>query len=71
MDAVVADNGLSREGFALRLPQQINRRHERYDKDGLVDRYRLGASSHGNSWHARQAGYCSSGPEVKKYPCED
>lgn len=67
----MADNGLSREGLALRLPQQINRRYERYDKDGLVDRYRLGASSHGNSRHARQAGNRSPGPEVKKYPCED
>jgi len=67
----MADNGLSREGLALRLPQQIDRRHERYDKDGLVDRHWLGTSSHGNSRHARQAGHRSSGPEVKKYPCED
>lgn len=71
MDAAVADNGLPREGLALRLPQQIDRRHERYDKDGLVDRHWLGASSHGNSRHARQAGNRSSGPEVKKYSRKD
>ena len=67
----MADHRLPREGLAVRLSEQIDRGHERYDQDGPVDRHRAGAPSHGDRRHAGETGHRSQGSQVEEHPRED
>lgn len=71
VDAALADNGLPREGLALRLPEPLDRRYERHDQDGSVDSHRPGPPAHGDRRHPGQARDRPSRPQIQEHPRQD